>query len=152
LIKQHEFFEEIISSSLATVRNTTVKGKNGKIGPSSAYLRLGRKDTAWVTRNEISVAINKYSGELDIFGYDQDWRRWPSHPDSGFSFENRYIPKFKEAIEVCLELHNKVPHFIIISWDVSVDDGEQIKILEWNGDGCDIKFSEATVGPCFFGI
>ena len=75
-----------------------------------------------------------------------------SHPDTGFSFKNRHIPKFKEAIEVCLELHNKVPHFTIIGWDVTVDDSEKIKILEWNGDGCDIKFSEATTGPCFLGF
>ena len=103
-------------------------------------------------KDEIDVAIANDSGELDCFGYDQDWRRWLSHPDTGFSFKNRHIPKFKEAIEVCLELHNKVPHFTIIGGDVIVDDSEKIKILEWNGDGCDIKFSEATHWALLIGI
>jgi hypothetical protein len=152
-IKQHEFFDEIISNSVATVRITTAKDKNGKIDPRAAFLRLGRRDASWVLgKNEIDVAIANDSGELDCSGYDQDWRRWLSHPDSGFPFKNRHVPKFKEAIEVCIELHNKVPHFTLIGWDVTVDDSEKIKILEWNGDGCDIKFSEATVGPCFLGF
>ena len=145
----------MVSGSVATVRITTAKEtKKGKIDLRAAFLRLGRKDASWVLgKDEIDVAIANDSGELDCFGYDQDWRRWLSHPDTGFSFKNRRIPRFfKEAIEVCLELHNKVPHFTLIGWDVTVDEGENIKILEWNGDVSDIKFSEAATGPCFLGF
>jgi hypothetical protein len=152
-IKQHEFFEEIIPGSVATVRITTIKDKSGRIDLRAAYLRLGRKDTSWVqSDNSVRVAIINDSGDMDSFGYTQDWRRWLSHPDSGFSFENRRIPKFKEAIGACIELHNKVPHFTIIGWDITVGDNEEIKIMEWNSDHCDIKFSEASTGPCFLGL
>ena len=43
-------------------------------------------------------------------------------------------------------------HFTIIGWDIIVDDNEKIQIIEWNGEACDIKFSEATTGPCFLGL
>jgi len=151
-IKQHEFFEEIISGSVATVRIITVKDKSGRIDLRAATLRLGRKDTAWVrSDNSVKVAIINRNGELDEFGYTQDWRRWSSHPDSGVSFKNRLIPKFKEAVELCIGLHNKVPHISIIGWDIAVSDKEQIEIMEWNAE-CGINFAEATTGPCFLGL
>jgi hypothetical protein len=152
-IQQHEFFEQMISGSVATIRVTTVKDQTGRIELRAAYLRLGRKNTAWVqSDNSVRVAIKKSTGELDTFGYTQDWRRWIHHPDTGYSFKNTRIPKFKEAIEVCVELHSKVPHFTIIGWDATIDNAEQVKIMEWNSSHCDIKFSEASTGPCFVGL
>lgn len=152
-IEQHAFFEEMISGSVATIRITTVKNKAGAIEHRAAYLRLGRKDTSWVqSDNSVRVAIVSGSGELDCFAYTQEWRRWLTHPDTGFSFENKRIPKFNEAIEACIQLHRTVPHFGIIGWDLTVNDNDEIKILEWNSDHCDIKFSEACTGPCFLGL
>jgi hypothetical protein len=131
-------------------RSTTVKNNFGMIGARGAFLRLGRKDTAWVQiADSVEVAIINSSGDLDAFGYDRDWKRGLCHPDSGIPFENRRIPQFPQAVQKCIELHNKVPHFTIIGWDIAVDADEQIKIIEWNGDGVDIKFAEATTGPWF---
>jgi hypothetical protein len=42
-----------------------------------------------------------------------------------------------------------VPFTSIIGWDVAVDENHNVKVMEWNGDHNDIKFSEATQGPCF---
>lgn len=38
-----------------------------------------------------------------------------------------------------------------IGWDVTLDDQENVRIMdmEWNAGHNDIKFSEATQGPCF---
>jgi hypothetical protein len=149
-IKQHPFFDEMISSSVATIRITTVKDTAGKIDIRGAFLRLGRKHTAWVQANDsIKVAVINGSGDLDRFGYDPDWKRLMCHPDSGIIFWNRRIPNFQQAVEACIELHNKLPHFTIIGWDVAVDQDEQVQLMEWNGDGVDIKFAEATTGPWF---
>ena len=152
-IKQHNFFDGIITGSVATTRITTVKDADGTISLRAAYLRLGRKDTPWVqSHNSIRVAIVNSNGELDEFGYTQDWRRWPKHPDSNSSFAKRRIPRFKDAVLLCLELHRKVPHFTILGWDIAVCESEEIAIMEWNADHCSIEFSEATTGPCFLGL
>jgi hypothetical protein len=152
-IQQHEFFEHIISGSVATVRITTVKNNDGKIDLRASYLRLGRGNTAWVqSDNSVRVAIVDRNGELDTFGYTENWRRWLSHPDSNFSFYKQRVPQFKEAVEYCLKLHALVPHFAIIGWDIAISYDDKVKLLEWNGDHCDIKFSEATTGPCFTGL
>jgi hypothetical protein len=152
-IQQNEFFDQIITGSVATIRLTTVKDRSGKISIRAAYLRLGRTDTEWVqSDNSIRVAIQCRTGDLDDFGYTPDWKRWESHPDTKYRFKNASMPKFKEAIELCLALHRKVPHFTIIGWDVTLDNTDQIKLLEWNSYHPDIKFSEATAGPCFLGL
>ncbi len=152
-IKQHRFFEEIVSGSVATIRITTVKDRNRNFEMRASFLRLGRLDTAWVqSANSVRVAIVDGSGELDCFGYTQDWRRWSSHPDTNFVFSKQRIPRFKEAVETCIKLHASVPHFGIIGWDVAIGDDDTIKLIEWNAGHPGIKFSEATTGPCFTGL
>jgi hypothetical protein len=152
-IQQHEFFEHIISGSVATVRVTTVKNVDGKIDMRASYLRLGRRNTAWVrSDNSVRVAIIDRNGELDKFGYTENWRRWLNHPDSNFSFSKQRVPQFRDAVEYCLKLHALVPHFAIIGWDITISYDDKIKLFEWNADHCEIKFSEATTGPCFTGL
>jgi hypothetical protein len=45
-----------------------------------------------------------------------------------------------------------VPHLSIIGWDTTIARDGSVKLFEWNGGHCDIKFSEATVGPCLTGL
>jgi hypothetical protein len=152
-IKQHDFFEEIIPGSVATIRITTVKSIDGNIDMRASYLRLGRLDTAWVqSANSLRIAVIDENGELDSFGYTQDWRRWLTHPDTNFAFSKQRIPRFKEAVETCVTLHESIPQLTIIGWDVAIGNDDRIKLIEWNGGHCDIKFSEATTGPCFTGL
>lgn len=152
-IKQHDFFEQFISGSVATIRITTVKNLDGKINMRASYLRLGRKDTAWIqSNNSIRAAIVNNDGELDTFGYTQDWKRWLKHPDTDVSFANKRIPQFKQAVETCIKLHALIPHYTIIGWDMTIDHEDKVKLMEWNAGHCDIKFSEATTGPCFTGL
>ncbi|HEX3501632.1 MAG TPA: sugar-transfer associated ATP-grasp domain-containing protein [Stellaceae bacterium] len=152
-IEQHAFFDEIMSGSVATLRITTVKNGAGEIDWRAAYLRLGRKDTAWVqSGNSVRVAIVDRDGELDPFGYTEAWRRWPAHPDTGFSFAKKRIPGFREATATCVALHRSFPHFAVIGWDVAIDRNDRVRLIEWNAAHCDIKFSEAATGPCFLGL
>src|SRR5262249_1661874 len=153
-IKQHDFFEEIISGSVGTIRMTTVKNRGGNIEMRASYLRLGRSDTAWVqSANSLRVAIIDGNGELDSFGYTtQDWRRWLAHPDTNFVFSKQRIPRFKEAVETCVKLHALIPQFTIIGWDVTIGNDDRIKLIEWNAGQPGIKFSEAASGPCFTGL
>jgi hypothetical protein len=152
-IEQHEFFDDIISGSVATLRITTVKTAQGAIEMRASYLRLGRKNTEWVqSGNSVRVAIVDGEGELDSWGYTEEWRRWLCHPDTGFSFAKKRIPGFKTAAAACIALHRSVPHFAIIGWDVAIDRHDQVRLIEWNAAHGDIKFSEAATGPCFTGL
>ena len=152
-ITQHSFFEEFGSNAVATVRITTVKEMDGDVSMRAAYLRLGRKNSKWVeAEDSLRVAVVNDKGLLDSCCYTPDWRRWMHHPDNRATFTDKMIPNFQQAVEICTGLHIKLPHIHVIGWDVAIDEHNAVKIMECNGGHTDIKFSEATTGPCFVGL
>jgi len=150
-VEQHEFFEEIVSGATATLRITTVKNALGVVEARAAFLRLGRRGADRIGDTSVCVSVVDDTGRLDAVGY-YHWRRHKVHPDTGVSFGGALIPQYATAVTTCLDLHARIPHLAVIGWDVAIGKDGAIKILEWNGGHCDIKFSEATVGPCFLGL
>jgi hypothetical protein len=152
-IVQHSAFDAFATTAVATVRITTVKNTTGAMELRAAYLRLGCSNTQWVRSDDsVRVAIVDAQGSLDAAGYTSAWQRVQAHPDTQTRFAGRCVPAFGEAVRFCLGLHARVPHFAIVGWDIAVDAQQTIRLIEWNGAHCDIKFSEAATGPCFAGL
>jgi hypothetical protein len=150
-VEQHEFFENIIPGPIATLRITTVKNALGVVGVRAAFLRLGRRGADQIGDTSVCVSVIDPDGRLDAVGY-YHWHRLEAHPDTGAAFGGTLVPEFAKAVETCVELHARVPHLTVVGWDVAIGKDGSIKVFEWNGGHCDIKFSEATVGPCFTGL
>jgi hypothetical protein len=149
-IEQHRFFEEIMPNSVATLRLTSVIENSGKASCRAAYLRIGRsKDTHVKSSSAIKVPVDLLSGRLQERGYLTNWRSVNCHPDTHVAFEGKVIPKFNECVEYILRKHQVIPYCRSVGWDITVDKDEEIQLMEWNGSHNDIKFSEATQGPCF---
>lgn len=152
-IIQNAWFDRITPASVATVRITTVKEFDGKVKMRAVYLRVGTGDSHVVkSASAIRVPIINREGKLGDYGADPNWKRHTKHPDTGFKFSGEKIPYFSKAVEECEKLHSKLPHFSIIGWDVSITNEGEIKIMEWNANHPGIKFSEASMGPCFSGL
>jgi len=152
-IKQHEFFAAISTGSTATVRITTARELDGTVAVKAAYLRVGREvDEIVRCRSHVRVAVDTRTGTLNDIAYLHNWRRTDKHPDTLFHFAGHAIPHFSVAAELCRSLHASCPHMLCVGWDVCIDQDSQTKIMEWNARYNDIKFSEATMGPCFRGL
>jgi hypothetical protein len=153
-IHQHEFFDQFKTGSAATIRIGTVKEPDGKIDMRMSSIRFGPKASEWLqSANTVRVAVINSEGDLDAHGYTGDeWKKSLAHPDTDVAFANKRIPQFKQAMETCIKLHEHVPHYGIIGWDVTVDKDEKIKIMEWNAGHSGITFTEATLGPRFIGL
>jgi len=152
-IRQHDFFEALSPRATATVRITTARELDGSIGVKAAYLRVGRSNDDIVrSANAVKIPLNRGSGTLGHFGYLPDWHRVDAHPDTGFRFSGHAVPHFAEAISLCKSLHERCPHMPCIGWDVCSEQDGTVKVMEWNAFHNDIKFSEATTGPCFHGL
>ncbi len=82
-------------------------------------------------------------------GYLTSWDACEEHPDSRKAFGQVLVPNFSECAELVVGLHARMPFVQSIGWDLAIGADESIYILEWNGGHNDIKFSEATQGPCF---
>ncbi|ADG17363.1 sugar-transfer associated ATP-grasp domain-containing protein [Paraburkholderia atlantica] len=149
-IDQHSLFTAFASKPVATLRFTTVVDDAGRISVRACYLRLGRaEDTHVLADREICVSVNLETGELCDQGYMSDWGAVEAHPDSGVHFAGVKIPCFDKCKATVLRLHRKIPFARCIGWDLTVDANDQVKLMEWNGKHNDVKFSEATQGPCF---
>ena len=137
-------------NSVATIRITSVVNDQGTISARCSYLRVGNQsDTHIKSASHIRIPINIANGTLDKYGYTANWIQIESHPDTNFLFDNKKIPNFKKCIDIALKLHKAIPFARTIGWDMIVDECNNVIIMEWNGCHNDIKFSEATQGPCF---
>lgn len=157
VIKQHEFFNNIFPHPGATLRITTALNSDDKATVRGATLRLGRNNESSLSKHvqsnsAVKIAIDIDNGKLFDTGYMPDWSSTKSHPDTGVSFEGLTVPAFKEACIEVEKLHSNYPFVQCIGWDVSINDNEQIEIMEWNAGHNDIKFSEAMYGPCFVDV
>ena len=149
-IVQAEWFDDISPGCVATLRITTGLPAGGSPGLCAAYLRLGRKGAKFVSSAQaLKIPVVNNEGKLGDFALDPDWIRCYSHPDSGAKFEGRKIPHFTHAVSLCVKLHEKVPQFTVVGWDVAITESGLVELMEWNAGLPDIKFSEATTGPCF---
>jgi hypothetical protein len=149
-IKQHHFFEQFSKKSVATVRITSVIDQKGEASIRAAYIRFGQgNDTHVKSLSHIRVPLKTSTGELDEIGYLPNWQHINSHPDFKIAFRGKQVPFFRQFEKTALELHQKIPFVRSVGWDMIMDENEQVKVMEWNGAHNDIKFSEATNGPCF---
>ena len=73
----------------------------------------------------------------------------PAHPDTNVEFSGTRIPAFAKCVAMVLAHHRNIPLTRSVGWDVAIGRDEAVKLMEWNASHNDIKFSEATQGPCF---
>jgi hypothetical protein len=151
-IQQHSFFNDLVIGSVATIRVITVRNQMGSFEITGSYLRLGRAGEKWIqSSSSVRIPIDKDSGELSGLGVTDNWDKHECHPDTGTIFANKVVPNYQDVLNICINLHQSMPHLGIIGWDAAVDSKGNVKILEWNA-GCGIKFIESTSGPCFRGL
>ncbi|RDV00313.1 sugar-transfer associated ATP-grasp domain-containing protein [Trinickia dinghuensis] len=149
-IVQHEALGRFAPRSVATLRLTTVVNDEGVISVRACYLRLGRDtDTHVKSGTNVRIPVDCATGELAEGGYLTDWTVVREHPDTKIRFAGVTVPAFAACLATVLEHHRKVPFARCVGWDLAIADDGRVELMEWNGMHNDIKFSEATQGPCF---
>ncbi|HWF61670.1 MAG TPA: sugar-transfer associated ATP-grasp domain-containing protein [Nitrospira sp.] len=150
VVQPHRLLAKFAKHSVATLRITTVYKDNGEVSVRACHLRMGSGEETHVqVRSQIRVPIHIESGAFRDVGYTAEWRETRIHPTSQETFAGNVIPAFKACVRTVVELHRKAPYTRCIGWDVTVDEEENVRLLEWNAEHNGIKFSEATQGPCF---
>lgn len=150
-ITGHPVFDRFGSTALATLRIGTVLPDTGAPEVRTCYLKLGRSGHSHViARDQIRIAVDWTSGDLDGFGYHSDWRRVTQIPGSDAGFDGVSVPAIGKAVATVVDLHAQMPLARYICWDLAIDAQEQIQLLEWEGGV--VSFAEAVQGPCFAGL
>jgi hypothetical protein len=147
VILQNAFFEGIFPHAVATLRISTGMLPGARPHFVGSYLRVGRGRARAVGEGSLRVPVLDAAGRLGDFASDSTWRRFTHHPDTGFRFAGVEVPGFGAALAHCLDLHERLPQFGLVGWDVVLDRAGAVEVMEFNTGHPGIKFIEMSVGP-----
>ncbi|MCL2767248.1 MAG: hypothetical protein FWE49_00735 [Synergistaceae bacterium] len=150
-IIQHPSLAKLHDSSVNTIRiNTYILDFAVYNSPIAMRIGCGNNRTDNLHAGGISVGID-IEGALKSVAFTKNQRIYYKHPDSEVSFEGYRIPKISHMVEKAKELHGRIPHVGIIAWDMTLDDNENIVVIECNLSYPGIWFPQALNGESFFG-
>lgn len=152
VLKQHESVSALNSSSINVVRVISLS-LNGKISPVSCTLRCGA--TGAITDNLVTkdgrgmfVIGVKMDGTLKDEAFFSCGERITVAPN-GQQFAGVRLPNFDKALEMTTRIHEKLPHFGFVAFDVCFDEDGSPRIMEFNIRGPGVLYYQYTNGPLF---
>lgn len=147
-VRGHDVFDQFGMEALATLRLGTSLPSTAEPKIRNCYLKIGRANQNHVVAcNQVRVAVDWRTGDLDSRGFLSDWQVVDRHPDAGATFANIKLPGIERAVQTVLKLHSAMPFARYVSWDLAIDRLGEIQVLEWEGGV--VSFAEAVQGPCF---
>ena len=149
VVNQAEELSSINPSSVNTLRVTTLRVGN-EIKHLSTVLRFGVAG-AFVDNQRAggaSVGVDS-NGLLKKYSYDKYGNKAEKHPTSGVVFEGYSIPSYSDALCFVSSLHNQLPYFDMVSWDVIIEENYNPMLLEINLMGQGINLHQFSNGPIF---
>lgn len=131
-LKQHPVLASLNASSINTVRVITVRRGNDVVALSSV-VRIGR-DGAIVDNGHAGgyCCGIKEGGRLKEAGYICQSGECRTETDNGTKLGDVQIPYFDEITKLAKELHLKLPYINFIGWDFSINDRNEIVLIEFN--------------------
>jgi hypothetical protein len=148
-LDQYEPFQQIYPHSLNTIRMLSFRF-GGKIHILSSILRMGNHGK--FVDNESSGGIScgiTNDGVLKHFAIDLYFHKYDMHPFTKVSFGNIKIPMYDSVIKTVIKMHNQLHYFDLTSWDIAIDKGGEVNLIELNLVGQAINFHQLNNGPLF---
>ncbi|PID29641.1 MAG: hypothetical protein CR982_02330 [Candidatus Cloacimonadota bacterium] len=130
--KQAKELANFHPSSLNTVRVTSLRLKD-KIVICSCYFRLGKNNSRVdnASARGIYCGVSK-EGVITEKAYDNHCNTYDKHPTSNVEFKNFKIPNFEKIKDFTIKKHHYLQNFSIVSWDITLDESLEPKIVEIN--------------------
>ena len=146
VIKQHICMQALNPSSVNTIRvNTYIY--DGEVYSTPVSMRIGRNgsivDNAHAGGMQIGI---KNDGTLRKYAFTEYGEKFEEHPDTNTVFENYKIVKVNDMINFAKKYHYRVPHMGIIAWDFTLDEEENIILIETNVTCPTLWFPQYTNG------
>lgn len=148
LVYQHKTLQKLNRSSLNTFRIITfLKGTDVIV--LSTIIRMGGNGsfTDNGTTGGISCGVDM-DGGLNKFGFRLNGEK-VEHSSEGVLFSEIKFPYFEKVLNTVKKLHCQVPHFKLVSWDLTVDEFEDVILIEFNVKGQGINSHQLNNGPVF---
>jgi hypothetical protein len=149
VIRQADWFDALSPGAVATLRVATGRPEGAAPRLVGAFVRLGAGGSRVVGAGSLEAPILDAAGTLNPFALDDDWRRLPRHPATGVAFDGATVPEFGRMVAHCLRLHDRLPQFGFIGWDVVLGRDGEVEVMEFNTAHPETRLLEMALGPCF---
>ena len=120
---------------------------DGEVHLLSSVLRMGRNGA--ITDNSssggISCGINS-EGILNPVGFTNSGEAFHK-TDNGFKFKDVQLPFMGKIQKTVNLLHQRVPFFRTVSWDLAIDANSEVVLIEINVEGQGINLHQRNNGP-----
>lgn len=146
-IEQHPDLASLNPTSVNTIRVMSYR-EGDEVTILYAVIRIGRlgKSVDNETAGGIKADIDLDTGRIKGVAYGSPKEKDMPKTDSGVVLNNFLIPSFPEVIQFVRDLHERLPYFSLIGWDISVDAGGKPLMIEWNRSA---ELSQVAHGPAF---
>jgi hypothetical protein len=155
-VHQHEALARLNPTSVNTLRITTYRTEDG-VHTAPHCLRMGQGKSCVDNIHAGGLGIHvREDGTLNCSAYELGYCdkkiRYEQHPDTHIHFENYQIPYVDKIAAEAKKMHLKLPHIRFASWDFTINDQNQIVLIEVNLKGQGIWFPQVISGQSLFGV
>ena len=146
-LEQHPDLAKLNPSSVNTIRVMSYRRENEVI-ILYAVIRIGRlgKVVDNETAGGVKADIDLQTGRIKGPAFGSPTEKNMPQTDSGTVLDNYLIPSFPQVLDFVRDLHNRLPYFKLIGWDISVDTNGNPVMIEWNRSA---ELSQVAHGPAF---
>lgn len=142
-----EYAKKIAPNSLNTIRIVTFK--ENQINDAKIAFAIHRFGGGGIVDNaadesSVFAKVDLNSNRLGIAKSHYSLNLFSKHPVTGEQIENVYVDGFEQAKQKVCELHNMMPYFDILGWDIALcNDGPFV--IEANAMS-DVDFAQSVCG------
>lgn len=148
-LEQHPTLAMVNPDSVNTIRHISFL-EDGKVTVYSSILRMGinhsRVDNA--SSGGITCGIRR-DGRLKPIAFAVSGKKYEKHPSTGVSFDTITVPSFEKSLDLVKRLHQSLPLFRLLSWDIAIDKEGNPVLLEPNLYVGELDFHQLNNGPLF---
>lgn len=150
VLKNSEEIAKLNESSINTFRVITYI-LDGKIYHMPLLLRIGRNGKFLDNAHQGGMFIGvSDEGYLDKCAHTEFNEKFLEHPDSKIVFEHYHISGVDKIIQIAHKLQGMIPHVGCINWDLTINDKNEVVLIEANMRGGSIWLVQMT-GKSGFG-
>lgn len=151
LIKNSPSISKLNPSCLNTFRVITYI-LDGKIYHFPVILRLGRDGKIIDNAHAGGIFIGvEDDGTLLDFAITEFGGKFYKHPDTGVMFKDYKISNFNKILEAAYKMQTLVPQVRCVNWDFTLDENEEVVLIEANMKGGSIWLPQMAHGKGAFG-
>lgn len=133
-IHQHEALSALCPTSVNTIRLVTYRRSPKEVVSVYAVLRIGKigSEVDNTSAGGMTCCIDSETGKLKKYAICSKPAGKFDRNEAGLIFEGYDVPCFGKVLERAKEMHLRLPHFIMIGWDFTVNENDEVVFVEMN--------------------